>query len=75
MEGLFSVIMLGGAIGTATYYWFTRGRYEENFLLARLKTMFAFFFWYLMVIWLVVEHKQATERQTVTDQARKRILG
>lgn len=74
MGAVFGIIMVGGAIGTSTYYWLTRGR-NEQFLVGRIKTSFAFFFWYAFLVYLYVDRQRAATRQTGTDEAKKRILG
>jgi phosphotransferase system glucose/maltose/N-acetylglucosamine-specific IIC component len=74
MSAVFGFIMVGGAIGTSTYYWLTRGR-NEQFLVGRIKTSFAFFFWYAFLIYLYVDRNRAATRQVGTDEAKKRILG
>ena len=73
MEAVFGFIMVGGAVGTSSYYWLTRGR-NEQFLVGRIKTSFAFFFWYVFLIYLVVDRNRAVARQVDTDEAKKRIL-
>lgn len=73
MSAVFGFIMVGGAICTSTYYWLTRGRNEE-FLVGRIKTSFAFFFWYAFLVYLYFEHNRSAARQAGTDEAKKRIL-
>jgi phosphotransferase system glucose/maltose/N-acetylglucosamine-specific IIC component len=74
MGATLGFIMVGGAFGTSSYYWLTRGR-NEQFLVGRIKTAFAFCFWYVMLVYLVVDHNRTAARQAGTDEAKKRILG
>ena len=71
---MLGLIMIVGAIGTSTYYWLSRGR-NEDFLVGRFKTTFVFFFWYLYLIYLVIDRIRAGTRQVKTEEAKKRILG
>jgi hypothetical protein len=73
MEGVLGFIMVVGAIGTSSYYWFTRGRNEE-FLVGRVKTSFAFFFWYAFLVYLYFDHNRSVTQQAGVDEAKKRIL-
>jgi phosphotransferase system glucose/maltose/N-acetylglucosamine-specific IIC component len=74
MEGVFGFIMVAGAIGTSSYYWITRGRNEE-FLVGRIKTSFAFFFWYAFLVYLYFDRNRSATKQAETKEAKKRILG
>ena len=73
MEGVFGFIMVAGAIGTSSYYWITRGR-NEDFLVGRIKTSFAFFFWYAFLVYLYLDRNRSAARQAETNEAKKRIL-
>lgn len=74
MSGALGWIMIIGAVGTSTVYWFARGRYE-SFIVGRFKTGFAFFFWYLFIVFWIIQRSRAVETKTTTEEAKKRILG
>lgn len=70
MEGVFGVIMVVGAIGTSAYYWIVYGRYED-FLLGRVKTSFAFFVWYLFLIYLYADRERLAQRRAAIQAAHR----
>lgn len=71
--GAFGWIMLIGSFGTATFYWLSQGRYEQ-FVIGRLKTSVAFFFWYVMIVYLIVDRIRAANRQSTASSEKSRIL-
>jgi hypothetical protein len=74
MSGGLLAVWWIGAIGTCSYYWFTRGR-TEHFLIGRTKGVFAFVAWPLFLVYLYLDHSRSALRQVGTDDAKKRILG
>jgi hypothetical protein len=44
-------------------------------LVGRIKTSFAFFFWYAFLIYLYFDRNRAATKQAETNEAKKRILG
>jgi hypothetical protein len=72
MAGVFGFVMVVGAIGTSGYYWVTYGRYED-FLIGRMKTAFAFFVWYLFLVYLYVDRERLARRRADIEAAHHRI--
>ena len=75
METFFGFVMLFGALGTSTYYWFARGRSEQNIFIARFKTAMVFMFWYAYLAWMVFDRQRSTGRRSEAAEAKSRILG
>ena len=46
-------VIVGLAIATSSYYWVTRGR-DQQYLLGRYMTAFAFVFWPLFLIYFAI---------------------
>ncbi len=74
MSGTFLAFWWIGAIGTCSWYWFTRGRKAE-FLVGRTLGFLSFFAWPPFLIYLIVDRNRSAARQVGTDEAKKRILG
>lgn len=59
------IIIFALAVGSSTYYWVTRGR-NQDYLVGRVMTAFAFGFWPIFlayfVVAAVVRDKGATNR-------------
>jgi hypothetical protein len=49
----FGFLVVGTAIGCACHYWFTKGR-DEDFLLGRIKTTFAFVCWFIYLPFVLI---------------------
>lgn len=73
MSGALGWIMIIGAVGTSTAYWFTRGRYE-SFIVGRFKTGLAFGFWYLFLPYWIIRLSRSASTDSTTQEAKKRIL-
>lgn len=62
-------------LGCGFLYWFKYSTTKDTYLLRRIKTGFAMFFWPIFLVRVILASQSQQTRQAEAEDAKRRILG